>query len=250
MDEHEQFDDRAFREEETLSPGFSGAISLPLLPDLIQIYTVAMANGALDIRRGSESGTIWFERGAMVHAVCNDVVGKEAVYALLHWKDGQFSFDGSRTTPLQSITASWEEVLLEGCRLLDESSSAQEPPPSASPSFSDVFTRLERSLSGFAGAAVLDGVTGQVVAQSRRSPALDFAAAGAHVAELSRQQFAISGSLCNAASTLDTLSIFSDQIHLARALPEGNLLYVVAARSTSNLAVIRRVVDQALGKQA
>src|SRR5689334_7150367 len=73
--------------------GFSGAISLPLLPDLIQIYTVSLANGALTIRRGVDQGTIWFEQGQMVHAECGDLVGEEAVYQLLHWENGHFSLD-------------------------------------------------------------------------------------------------------------------------------------------------------------
>src|SRR5690349_15952355 len=163
------------------STGFSGAISLPLLPDLIQIYTVSMADGALTIRRGTDMGTIWFERGAMVHAVCGEITGKEAVYALLRWNDGHFSFDGDETAPLRSITASWEEVLLEGCRRLDESPSGEAPQSASSRAYDEVFTHIEKALSGFAGAAVFDR-DGAVVEQSPRARSLDFAQAGAHIA--------------------------------------------------------------------
>jgi CheY-like chemotaxis protein len=100
--------------------GFSGAISLPMLPDLIQIYTLSMANGALTIRHGERSGTIWFERGAIVHACCGDLRAERAVYELLRWQGGAFSLDPAATPPERSITASWQEVLMEGCRLLDE----------------------------------------------------------------------------------------------------------------------------------
>ncbi len=100
--------------------GFSGAISLPMLPDLIQLYALAHMSGALRIARGADHGMVWFERGAIVHAECGDVVGAEAVYRLLRWDGGAFSVDAGASAPRQSITASWQELLMEGCRLLDE----------------------------------------------------------------------------------------------------------------------------------
>lgn len=104
----------------TRSEGFSGAISLPMLPDLIQVYTLTRTTGALSIRRGGSSGTIWFEDGSIVHASCDERRGETAVYELLSWQGGEFSLDTRAVPPERTITASWQEVLLEGCRLLDE----------------------------------------------------------------------------------------------------------------------------------
>lgn len=102
--------------------GFSGAIKLPLLPDLVQIYTLSMATGALSIRRGGEVGTIWFERGEIVHAECGSLAGEEAVYELLAWRSGAFSLKSGAQTGLRTIHSKWQTLLLEGCRLLDEAS--------------------------------------------------------------------------------------------------------------------------------
>lgn len=102
--------------------GFSGSISLPMLPDLIQVYTLSQTTGALGIRRGSRSGTIWFDRGKIVHANCGDQIGEAAVYEMLSWQGGEFSLDSDRRPTERTITGSWQEVLLEGCRLLDEAS--------------------------------------------------------------------------------------------------------------------------------
>ncbi len=99
--------------------GFSGAISL-LLPDLIQIHTQSLATGALHIRRGDERGSIWFERGAIVHASCGEERGDTAVYRLLHWQGGAFELEAGALAPEVTITAGWQEVLMEGCRRLDE----------------------------------------------------------------------------------------------------------------------------------
>lgn len=226
------------------SAGFSGAISLPLLPDLIQIYTVSMADGALTIRRGTQSGTIWFDRGAMVHAVCGELTGEEAVYRLLQWHDGQFSHDKDGQAPLRSIKASWQEVLMEGCRRLDEEALEHAP----SEPFGELFSQIERDVRGLVGVAVLDGGSGALLAQRPQDGALDFEAAAPLVAELVRQQAKIMSSLGRPSSLLDSLSILGDQVHLLEALTEGQLLYLVVAKEGVNLAAVRRVVDRALGR--
>jgi CheY-like chemotaxis protein len=100
--------------------GFSGAISLPMLPDLIQLYALAQMSGALRITRGAEKGVVWFEHGAITHAECGAEQGAEAVYALLRWNGGSFSIDAGALPEKHTITASWQELLMEGCRLLDE----------------------------------------------------------------------------------------------------------------------------------
>ena len=100
--------------------GFSGAISVPMLPDLIQVYTLSRTTGALFIRRSRRSGVVWFDNGDIVHATCGELSGEQAVYEMLSWKAGHFSLDTETRPPERTIDLSWQEVLLEGCRLLDE----------------------------------------------------------------------------------------------------------------------------------
>lgn len=227
------------------TPGFSGDISLPLLPDLIQIYMGSMADGALTIGSGKQTGTIWFERGAMVHAVCGELEGEEAVYRLLEWQDGRFSLDKGATTPFHSITASSQEVLMEGCRRLDEAAFAASS--AASGPFDEVVLRIDQALTGCLAAVVIDSEDGSVVAKRVRSSELDFEAAGPLVAELLRQQ-AAGAKPADAPAALDSISILGDQVHLVEVLPEKRLLYVAVAREGANLAVVRRVVNRALGR--
>jgi len=148
--------------------GFSGAISLPLLPDLIQIYTISMADGALTIGSGTRSGTIWFERGAMVHAVCGETIGEEAVYQLIQWHDGRFSLDKDARAPFHSIHTSWQEVLMEGCRRLDEAALTEVPedePDDVESPLDAVCARIQRYLAGFLAVAILDSRDGSLLAQ-------------------------------------------------------------------------------------
>jgi CheY-like chemotaxis protein len=123
--------------------GFSGAVSLPLLPDLIQIYTLSMATGALRIARAGREGTIWFEHGEMVHAELAEAKGEPAVQQLLAWKGGSFALDPQLTAPERTIHASWQTVLLEACRLLDEGGTeASEEPEGPARDWSGVPQRL------------------------------------------------------------------------------------------------------------
>jgi len=143
---------------------------------------------------------------------------------------------------------------MEGCRRLDEASltngSAPVPAPVPPPAglFAEAFAEIEQSLGGFLAAAVLESADGSVLAQ-RSQGGLDLAAAGPLIAEWLRQQSTVMQSLHNPSPLHDSLSILGDQVHLLAALPEGRLLYLVATRD-ANLAVLRRVVDQVLGKRS
>lgn len=100
--------------------GFSGAIKLPMLPDLIQLCALARATGSLRISRGTDSGAVWFVEGDVVHAECGQARGTAAVYLLLEWQGGTFAMRAGELPPETSISITWQELLIEGCRLLDE----------------------------------------------------------------------------------------------------------------------------------
>jgi hypothetical protein len=228
--------------------GFSGAISLPLLADLVQIYTTSLASGALTISRSAEAGKIWFEHGAIVHAVCGELVGEDAVYQLLSWHDGIFSLDQDERTPVRSITASWQQVLMEGCRRLDEESL-----PGGGDNWGDqtapfdgrmgrVLADLDQSLSGLFAIALFDAGTGAVLLQRRG--AFDLSEAGPALTDLVRGQLRLRDALAQSAPFLDCISVLGDQVHLVSSIPEGRLLYLIAERSSINLAVMHRIAEQ------
>lgn len=229
--------------------GFSGAISLPLLPDLIQIYTISMADGALTIGSGTRSGTIWFERGSMVHAVCGETIGEEAVYQLIQWHDGRFSLDKDARAPFHSIQTSWQEVLMEGCRRLDEAALIEVPehdPDDSDNPLDALCARIQRYLSGFLAVAILDSRDGSLLAQ--RGEEISLRSAGPLIAELLNQQSKVMNSLGRPASLLDSFTTFGNQVHLLEVLPENRLLYLAVTRDGANLAVVRRAVDHAFAK--
>jgi CheY-like chemotaxis protein len=118
------FDLRRLSEAVSLSvdfrAGFSGAIELPMLPDLIQLCAISQVTGRLGIHGARRRGDLYLQEGEVVHAACGEAIGAEAVFEILGWVGGRFSMERGVPAPQRSISASWQELLLEGYRQLDE----------------------------------------------------------------------------------------------------------------------------------
>lgn len=113
------------------SEGFSGAISLPMLPDLVQVYALARATGTLRLHESGRKGAIWLEDGEIVHCASGAHEGEEAFYDLMTWRRGDFSMSPGERSDRTTITVRWQELLLEACRRLDESEAAGAPGPTS-----------------------------------------------------------------------------------------------------------------------
>ena len=107
--------------------GFEGAISLPMLPDLVQMYALARVDGALEISGHGSTGVIWFRAGEIVHARCGERSGPTAFFDLLLWQGGRFRLEPGASPPERTIDASWQSLLIEGARRVDEGTLVPEP---------------------------------------------------------------------------------------------------------------------------
>lgn len=106
------------------TPGFAGALAIDGLPDLVQLCALSTATSALKVNRGARHGTMWFERGLVVHAECEGQTGTSAFFEILAWKDGAFTVDRGATPPRRSIGQRATELLIEALRLQDEAARA------------------------------------------------------------------------------------------------------------------------------
>ncbi len=91
--------------------------------DLIQTLGHGLKSVRVELTgNGSEEATIYLERGRLVHAECGSLTGVEAVYRVISWEDdGAFAVHPETDFPPATIAQAVESVLMEGCRLLDES---------------------------------------------------------------------------------------------------------------------------------
>jgi len=105
------------------APGFGGTFSALSFVDLVQSLSQSRKSVRVDVWRGEEeTATLFLEGGRLCHARCTDVQGVEAVYRVIAWGDeGAFSVEVVSEFPPANIAESTEGVLMEGCRLYDES---------------------------------------------------------------------------------------------------------------------------------
>ena len=100
--------------------GFEGKVFDLQLTDLIQLNCLCRVTAALRVEKGEQRGVIYFNDGEIVHAECDEQIGKEALFSILRWREGKFDHERGMTPPEQSISQNWEHLLVEGMRQSDE----------------------------------------------------------------------------------------------------------------------------------
>src|SRR6202162_191503 len=92
--------------------------------DLMQSLEMGQKSCRLIVKKGSESGELYFAGGQCRDAKRGEVEGDDAVYRVLLWTEGEFEIDfsaanaSSRTTTTRNTTG----LLMEAMRLMDEAS--------------------------------------------------------------------------------------------------------------------------------
>jgi hypothetical protein len=90
------------------------------LPSLIQAICLEQRKAALHLESQGLEGVMYFDLGQIAHATLGNLVGDEAVIELVCWDEGSFYINSYDHLPRRTITASWNHLLMEGMRQLDE----------------------------------------------------------------------------------------------------------------------------------
>lgn len=113
-----------FQQEE----GFHGILRRVGLQDVLQMECLARNSSLLKISAGSVQGLVYVKDGQIIHAQCGNQTGEEAFNYLLGLSGGEFDVKPFTPPPTQSITGSWEFLLMEAARKRDEEGSSGAPP--------------------------------------------------------------------------------------------------------------------------
>ncbi len=114
---------RRFEEEEREKKevhGFEGNLADLTLAEVIQLLNLNRRTGTLTIET-TKSGKIVFEGGEMIFASYGDARGEDAINQLVLEKEGTFNFVPEAEDVERNIQGATMNVLLEACRLADES---------------------------------------------------------------------------------------------------------------------------------
>jgi DNA-binding response OmpR family regulator len=101
--------------------GMSGEIEMIGAPGILQVCHLSRLTGTLEAQRDGGEARVRFREGEVVGADCHGTTGTDALYAFLAWETGRFTFTPGDPGPGAPVGSSFNQLLLEGCRRLDES---------------------------------------------------------------------------------------------------------------------------------
>ena len=97
-----------------------GSLSQLGIPDLMQILGMNKRSGKLSLERGNERGEIIVGDGRPVNARLGRVEGEKALFRMLMWNEGSFTFAPGTSGGKPRITRGMDDALMEGMRQADE----------------------------------------------------------------------------------------------------------------------------------
>jgi CheY-like chemotaxis protein len=108
--------------------GFRGVLRRVGLQDVLQMECLARNSSVLKIHAGGAHGMIFVKEGQIIHAQCGSRTGEDAFNYLLGLTGGEFDVQPFTMPPMQSISGSWEFLLMEAARKRDELGTITPPP--------------------------------------------------------------------------------------------------------------------------
>ncbi len=100
--------------------GFEGNLADLSLAEVIQLLNLNQRSGVLTVE-AEQKGEIVFSRGQMLYGKYGELTGEDAIYRLVPLKKGTFAFEPGEKPVTRNIDGSTMNVLIEACRLADES---------------------------------------------------------------------------------------------------------------------------------
>ena len=93
--------------------------------DVLQMCCLSCRNGAVQMVKDGQSGLVFLRNGKIVHAETAAIRGREALVEIVGWKDVEFAYERSIRPPLETITAPWDETLIDAVNANKEDHKSQ-----------------------------------------------------------------------------------------------------------------------------
>ena len=99
-----------------------GSLSQMNVIDLMQSLEMGRKSCKLSLSNQGDKCEVFFVEGQVKHATYGSLVGDPAVFKVLRWTGGNFQLDFDGKTDKETTQLNTQGLLMEGLRLLDESS--------------------------------------------------------------------------------------------------------------------------------
>jgi hypothetical protein len=100
--------------------GFDGEVSGMSLTDLLQLKAMGHFSGRIVVEHSGKAGHLFFREGELVHAQLDTHEGKDAFARILGWGGGTFRAEPKVSTTRQTLSESFQFLLMDAIRLQDE----------------------------------------------------------------------------------------------------------------------------------
>lgn len=128
--------------------GFQGTLDGIDLIDIVQFNGLSKATSALKVTTADQEGMIFFKKGEVVHAMCDNMSGEKAFFKVLEFQGGTLQNIRGVEPPIVSINKNLESLLFESAVRNDEETSKNESESAHSQtSFLDIFNSGEQEPS-------------------------------------------------------------------------------------------------------
>jgi DNA-binding response OmpR family regulator len=109
--------------------------------DLLRFTQVKHKTGLLQLKNGDITGVLAFYNGEVIDAKYANLTGEDALYTLLNWHQGTFTFHSQNVPPYRQIVATTDEILSRLMQRYDEEYYLREqlPAPNLTLALSDNF---------------------------------------------------------------------------------------------------------------
>ncbi|AKU93495.1 hypothetical protein AKJ09_00159 [Labilithrix luteola] len=108
----------------------------------------------------------------------------------------------------------------------------------------EILDKFHSEIPGFIAASLVDLDSGMTLAVRSNRNDFDLAVASAYNSELVKQKQKIMKALNLTTHLEDMILTLGDQIHFLKLVTPGTFIYLAADRSSSNIAIVRTVVNK------
>ena len=81
--------------------------------DVLQMCCLSRRSGAVQMIKEGKSGLVFLQNGKIVHAETTISRGRDALLEMVAWKHVEFAYERNVRPPLETITDSWDEALID-----------------------------------------------------------------------------------------------------------------------------------------
>jgi len=92
--------------------------------DVLQMCCLSRRSGAVQMVKDGKSGLVFLRNGKIVHAETTIARGRDALLEMVAWKYVEFAYERNVRPPLETITNSWDEALIDAVNAQNEKSAS------------------------------------------------------------------------------------------------------------------------------